>query len=111
MIAYDRATGKKVWERTAHEGVPREKRHIKSTYASATPATDGRYVVAFFGSQGVHALDMNGKLLWSKDVGVLNTGAYDAPDFEWGTASLPFIHGDTVLRSVRHAARLVPDGA
>ena len=97
VIAYDRATGKKVWERTAHEGVPREKRHIKSTYASATPATDGRYVVAFFGSQGVHALDMNGKLLWSKDLGVLNTGAYDAPDFEWGTASSPFIYGDTVF--------------
>lgn len=94
VIAYDRATGKKVWEQIAFQGVPREKRHIKSTYASATPATDGRYVVAFFGSQGLHAFDMNGKPVWSKDLGVLNTGAYDAPDFEWGTASSPVIHGD-----------------
>ena len=97
VIAYDRETGKKLWERIAYEGVPREKRHIKSTYASATPATDGRIVVAFFGSQGLHALDMNGKLLWSKDLGVLNTGAYDAPDFEWGTASSPFIYGGLVF--------------
>ena len=54
----DRQTGRVVWERVAYEGVPVEKRHVKSTYASASPATDGRYVVAFFGSQGLYAYDM-----------------------------------------------------
>src|SRR5690606_3375111 len=54
VMALDAGTGDVVWERVAYEGVPREKRHIKSTYASATPATDGEVVVAFFGSQGLY---------------------------------------------------------
>ena len=77
--------------------MPREKRHIKATYANATPATDGRYVVAFFGSQGLYAFDMKGKLVWKKDLGVLNTGAYDLPEYEWGTASSPIIYKDLVI--------------
>ena len=71
VIAIDRRSGKIAWQRTAYEGVPREKRHIKATYANATPATDGRHVVAFFGSQGLYAFDMQGTLLWKKDLGVL----------------------------------------
>ena len=47
----------------------KEKRHIKATYANATPATDGRVVVAFFGSQGIYAYDLDGKLLWKRDLG------------------------------------------
>ena len=61
IYAIDRATGKIVWERVANEGVSLNKRHIKSTYASATPATDGRTVVAWFGSQGIYAYDVNGR--------------------------------------------------
>jgi outer membrane protein assembly factor BamB len=97
VIALDRKTGKTVWQRTAYEGVPREKRHIKATYANATPATDGRYVVAFFGSQGLFAFDMNGAPAWQRDLGVLNTGAYDLPEYEWGTASSPIIYKDLVI--------------
>jgi outer membrane protein assembly factor BamB len=97
VMALDRQSGKLLWERTAYEGVPREKRHIKSTYASATPVTDGRFVVAFFGSQGLYAFDMQGKPAWKKDLGVLNVGAYDAPDYEWGTASSPIIYRDLVI--------------
>jgi hypothetical protein len=63
IYAIDKRTGKIVWERVAHQGEPLEKRHIKATYANATPATDGRLVVAWFGSQGVHAYDVNGKFL------------------------------------------------
>ena len=51
------------------QGVPRDKRHIKSTYASATPVTDGRIVVAWFGSQGVHTFDVDGRFLWKVDLG------------------------------------------
>ncbi len=82
---------------SAYEGVPKEKRHIKATYANATPVTDGRYVVAFFGSQGLYAFDMNGKQVWKKDLGVLNAGAYDLPEYEWGTASSPIIYKDLVI--------------
>jgi hypothetical protein len=97
LYALDKRTGKILWERVAHEGVPREKRHIKSTYASATPATDGRIVVAWFGSQGVYAYDLNGRLLWQVDMGRLNVGAYDIPTYEWGTASSPIIWNNLVI--------------
>ena len=97
VMALDRRTGAVVWQQTAYEGVPREKRHIKATYANATPATDGRRVVAFFGSQGLYAFDMDGRLLWKKDLGVLNTGAYDLPEYEWGTASSPIIYKNLVI--------------
>ena len=97
VMALDRRTGKTVWQRTAYEGVPKEKRHIKATYANATPFTDGRYVVAFFGSQGLYAFDMDGRPVWKKDLGVLDIGAYDLPEYEWGTASSPIIYKDLVI--------------
>jgi hypothetical protein len=97
LAALDRRTGKTVWTRTAYKGVPKEKRHIKATYANATPATNGRFVVAFFGSQGLYAFDMSGAPIWSKDLGVLNAGAYDVPSYEWGTASSPIIYKSMVI--------------
>ena len=97
LYALDRRSGKIIWERIAYEGPPREKRHVKSTYANATPATDGKYIVAFFGSQGLYAYDKDGRQLWKKDLGVLNVGAYDLPEYEWGTASSPIIHEDKVI--------------
>ena len=97
VIALDRKTGKTAWQTTAFEGVPREKRHIKSTYASSTPATDGRYVAAFFASQGLFVFDMTGKQVWKKDLGHLDAGAYDVPDLEWGNASSPIIYKDLVI--------------
>lgn len=97
VYALDKRTGEIVWERTAHEGVPTDKRHIKATYANSTPVTDGRYVVAFFGSEGLFAFDVEGKALWHKELGRLDVGAYDAPTYEWGSASSPIIHGDLVI--------------
>jgi outer membrane protein assembly factor BamB len=97
LYALDAQTGAIAWERVAFEGPPRELRHIKSTYASATPATDGRLVVASFGSQGVYAYDLRGTLLWKVDLGRLDVGAYDIPSFEWGTASSPIIWNDLVI--------------
>ncbi|MFY9609669.1 MAG: PQQ-binding-like beta-propeller repeat protein [Blastocatellia bacterium] len=97
VYCLDKRTGKVLWDRIAYEGAPLEKRHIKSTYASSTPATDGRYVVAFFGSQGLYAYDMKGRLIWKQSLGRLNAGAYDVPDYEWGTASSPIIYQDLVI--------------
>lgn len=97
VYALDKNSGRILWERTAFEGIPREKRHIKASYANSTPATDGRYLVAFFGSQGLYAFDMSGRLVWKKDLGALNAGAYDIPSYEWGTASSPIIYNDLVI--------------
>ena len=97
VYALDKRTGKIQWERVAYEGSPADKRHIKSTYASSTPATDGRMVVAWFGSQGVFAYDVNGNLKWKVDLGRLDVGAYDLPSYEWGPASSPIIWNDLVI--------------
>ncbi len=97
VYCLDTRSGKVVWERTAFEGAPKEKRHVKSTYANSTPATDGSHVIALFGSQGLYCYDTGGKLLWKKALGVLDLGAYDAPEYEWGTASSPIIYGNKVI--------------
>ena len=97
LYAIDKRTGKVRWERIAAEGEPRNKRHIKSTYASASPATDGRIVVAWFGSQGIHAYDFDGGLRWSVDLGRVDMGAYDIPAYEWGPASSPIIWNGLVI--------------
>jgi outer membrane protein assembly factor BamB len=100
LFAVDKATGKIAWQRVACEGVPLDKRHMKSTYASASPATDGRIVVASFGSQGVYAYDVNGNFRWKVDLGRMNMGAYDIPTFEWGPASSPVIWNGLVFLQV-----------
>jgi outer membrane protein assembly factor BamB len=97
LYALDKRTGRVLWERTAYQGVPLEQRHIKATYANSTPATDGRVVVAWFGSQGVHAYDFKGRRLWKVDLGRLDMGAYDIPTYEWGPASSPVIWDGLVI--------------
>ncbi len=69
LFAIDKHDGQTVWERVAYEGEPIDTRHVKSTYASSTPATDGRTLVASFGSQGLFAFDMDGTPRWSFDPG------------------------------------------
>jgi len=96
VMAIDAKSGKILWNQTAHEGEPQSKRHIKATYANSTPATDGRLVVAMFGSEGVFAYDENGTKKWQKSLGDLNVGAYNAPEYEWGHASSPIIHDGRV---------------
>lgn len=96
VYCLDRKTGRIVWERTAHTGVPKIKRHPKSTHANPTPATDGKRIVAFFGSEGLYCYDFDGKLLWSKDLGVLDSGYYVVPAAQFGTGSSPVIYQDTV---------------
>ncbi|HEX8558674.1 MAG TPA: PQQ-binding-like beta-propeller repeat protein [Pyrinomonadaceae bacterium] len=97
LYALDKRTGRILWERVAHRGAPADRRHVKSTYANSTPATDGRVVVAWFGSQGVYAYDMTGRPLWKVDLGRLNLGAYDIPSYEWGPASSPVIWDGLVI--------------
>jgi outer membrane protein assembly factor BamB len=92
----DKRTGKVLWERTAHEGVPRRARHPKSTHANPTPATDGRKVVVFFGSEGLYCYDVDGRLVWKKDLGPLDAAFFRVPDAQWGVASSPVIHEGVV---------------
>jgi outer membrane protein assembly factor BamB len=97
IYSLDRKSGKILWEKTAYTGVPKVKRHPKSTHASSTLATDGKHVVAFFGSEGLFCFDVNGKDIWKKDFGRLDSAYYVAPDAQWEFGSSPVIHKDMVL--------------
>jgi outer membrane protein assembly factor BamB len=85
VYAVDWKTGKTLWEREVHRGVP-PARHLKNSYASETPATDGEHVWAYFGSVGVFCLDRNGKQVWSQPFGPFRMR------YGWGTAASPVLH-------------------
>jgi outer membrane protein assembly factor BamB len=97
VYCLDKQTGKILWERVAYEGMPKVKRHPKSTHSSSTPATDGRHVIALFGSEGLYCYDLNGKLLWKQDPGVLDAGWFYDPDYQWEYASSPIIYKNLVI--------------
>jgi outer membrane protein assembly factor BamB len=97
LICVDKRSGKVAFERTMHSGVPKIKRHTKSTHANTTLATDGTYLVAMLGSEGLHTFDMNGKLLWKKDLGTLDSGFYMVKSAQWEFASSPIIHQGVII--------------
>lgn len=76
VMAIDKKSGKILWQETAHEGIPKTKRHPKSSQASPSPATNGKVVVAYFGSEGLYAYSTEGKLLWKKDLGCRMPGGF-----------------------------------
>ena len=94
VLCFDKRTGKQLWEHTSRKAVPRAQRHMKATQANTTLTTDGKVVVAFFGSEGLYCYNLEGKLLWSKDFGTINVSKYGVG---WGYASSPTLHGDRIL--------------
>jgi len=91
VYAFDATTGKPVWEREVHAGLPFGGRHRKNTYASETPATDGERLYVSFGQNiGMFALSLDGTLLWK---------AQWTPQpvyLDFGTASSPVVHDGRV---------------
>ena len=73
VVCLDRDSGKILWQATAWEGTPFDNRHRKSSYAASTPATDGKLVYAFFGTEGLYAYDYKGKLAWKAQLGNIAT--------------------------------------
>lgn len=86
VYCLDLSTGKIRWEREAHKGVPETPHHVKNTYASETPVTDGERLYAYFGNVGLFCYDRDGKELWSRKFGAFPTV------FGWGTAASPVLH-------------------
>jgi outer membrane protein assembly factor BamB len=86
LYAIDFATGSIVWERDVHRGVPPQARHLKNTFASETPVTDGTRVYAAFGNIGIFAFDFTGNAIWSLPFEPKPTRN------GWGTASSPVVH-------------------
>jgi outer membrane protein assembly factor BamB len=88
VYCLDWTSGKILWERQADKGVPENPLHIKNTYASETPATDGERVYAYFGNRGLFCYDFDGKLLWAQKWPAVKTRA------GWGTAASPVVYKD-----------------
>jgi len=97
VYCINKNTGSILWERTACTGVPKIKRHPKSTHANPSVATDGKYAVAFFGSEGLYCYDYEGKLIWKKNFGVLKSVAFDYNAAEWEFASSPIIYKGVLI--------------
>ncbi len=97
LYALDRTSGEILWQKESSQAVPKVKRHLKSSHANPTPVTDGKKVVVHFPSEGLHCYDIDGKLLWTQDLGVLGSGWFYDPSYEWGFASSPILHEGTVI--------------
>jgi outer membrane protein assembly factor BamB len=100
VLALDKRTGRIVWNQLANKAKPRVLRHPHNSYGSPTPATDGTHLIAFFGSEGLYCYDLDGHLRWKKDLGALDQGAFDVPDYQWGSASSPILWNGKVLLQV-----------
>jgi len=96
VLAVNRADGRILWQRTVREGRPHEATHVTGSWASHSMVTDGKLAYASFGSAGIYALDMEGKVVWEKDLG-------DMEIFhEHGEGSSPVLYGETLVVNWDH---------
>lgn len=91
VYALDFDSGDVVWTSEVNTGAPDFDRHLKNTFASSTPVTDGVRVYAYFGNVGVFALDMSGEVIWERRFEPSDTR------LGWGPAASPVLHGDTLF--------------
>src|SRR5262245_32641917 len=91
VLAVSRTTGKILWQQTVRKAAPHEAGHVTASLASASPVTDGEHVFAFFGSYGMYCLDVNGKLIWKKDLGEMHS------KHGHGEGSSPALYGETLI--------------
>lgn len=97
LLCLDKNSGKILWDKLGFEAVPRLERHTKATHCNSTPATDGKRIVALFGSEGLFCFDMKGDRLWHLDFGKLHSAPHDMPSLQWGFASSPVLHDGKVI--------------
>jgi outer membrane protein assembly factor BamB len=90
VLALDRDTGRILWDKIAYEGTVYDDRHRKGSYASPTPASDGRHVYAWFGSEGLYCYDFKGSLVWKASLGPIATVGM-------GVASSPVLYRGLVI--------------
>ncbi len=90
VLCFGLAKGNLIWQREVHSGFPDWARHIKNSYASETPCTDGRRVYAYFGNVGMFAFTLDGKPVWQRRWPRAKTRA------DWGSAASPIVHGGRV---------------
>ena len=84
----DVASGNEIWKKQIHEGPPETSIHIKNSFASETPVTDGEHVYFLFGGLGVYCFDLEGNEIWKQAFKPRKTR------YGWGYAASPVLHGD-----------------
>ncbi len=90
VLCFDTRSGKQLWERTAYDGAVFDDVHRFNTYASPTPATDGKHLYAYFESQGLYKYDFEGNLVWKMSLGGIATLGV-------GTGVSPVLFEDKIL--------------
>lgn len=96
VMCLDRQTGSTRWRHVACEAVPHEGRHPTNSYASGSPTTDGKRLYVSFGSRGIYCYDLDGVLLWQRDLGDMRTRA------GWGEAVTPVVYRDRLIVNWDH---------
>jgi outer membrane protein assembly factor BamB len=91
VICLDAGQGNVLWSKEVARQSPKTRRHTKNTYASETPVTDGKYVIASFGSAGMYCVDFEGNVVWQRDLGLMRRKR------GWGTGASPVLFHDTVI--------------
>ena len=91
VYCFDWNTGKVLWQKTVHKGVPAQPVHIKNTYASETPVTDGQHVWFYFSNLGVYCFDVDGREVWYKAINPAKMR------YNWGTAASPVLYEDKLF--------------
>ena len=86
FASVDLETGEEIWKKVVHRGNPTIRKHARTNYASETPVTDGERVYLYIGMIGLFCFDMDGELLWEKDLGAFETAR------GWGTGSSPLLY-------------------
>ena len=98
VYCLNKTTGKIMWQDDVANMVPKIKRHIKSTQANSSPVTDGKRVVSVFGTLGLLTChDMDGKLLWRKELDAMDSGFFYDKSYQWGHAASPVIYKESVI--------------
>ncbi len=96
VMAFSRKDGKILWQRTVHQELPHEGGHRTGSLVSASPITDGKHVIAFFGSRGLYCLDVDGTPVWNKTFGRMDT------KHAHGEGSSPVLYDNTLVVNWDH---------
>lgn len=96
ILALGRKDGEVKWQKVLREEVPHQGTHSTGTWASNSPITDGQRIYAYFGSRGLYCLDMDGTLIWEKDLGDMQTRR------SFGEGSSPALYEDTIVINWDH---------
>jgi hypothetical protein len=94
LLCYDKSNGTEIWKQTLRQGTPRATRHAKATHANTSVCVSGAKVITFLGSEGLYCHNLDGKLMWSQDLGVINISKYG---IGWGFSSSPSVHDDKIV--------------